>query len=78
MELQRVCSHCAHNLCGEGELIVYEVTLLNNAFIVNGYHSKDVDQIIITYEHQKEDKNEEAENRCNTLCISYVQGLLDL
>ena len=31
-------------------------------FIAHVYHSKDVDQIISTYQHQKEDKNNEAEN----------------
>ena len=54
--------HCAHNLCDEGEPIENEVKLLNNAFIANGYHPKDVDRIISEYEHQKGDKNEEAKS----------------
>ena len=70
--------HRAHNLCDEGEPIENEVKLLNNAFIANGYHPKDVDRIISEYEHQKGDKNEEAENRCDTICIPYVRGPSDL
>jgi len=31
-----------------------------------------------TYEHQKSDKNEEAEHRCDTICIPYVRGPSDL
>ena len=48
--------HHAHNLCDEGEPLKNEVKLLNNAFIANGYHPKDVDQIISKYEHQMEIK----------------------
>ena len=59
--------HRAHNSCDEGEPIENEVKLLNNAFIANGYHPKDVDRIISEYEHQQGDKNEEAENRCDTI-----------
>ena len=70
--------HRAHNLCDEGEPIESEVKLLNNTFIVNGYNPNDVDRIISEYEHQKEDKNEEAENRCDTICIPYVRGPSDL
>ena len=68
----------AYNLCDEGEPLVREVKLLNDAFIANGYHPKDVDRIISTYEHQKRDKNEEAKNRCDTICIPYVQGVSDI
>ena len=42
--------HRAHNLCDEGEPLDNEICLLNNAFIANGYHPKDVDQIISSYE----------------------------
>ena len=51
---------------------------LSNAFIANGYHPKDVDRIIFEYEHQKGDKKEETENRCDTICIPYVRGPSDL
>ena len=70
--------HRAHNLCDEGEPIENEVKLLNNAFIANGYHPKDVDRIISEYEHQKRNKNEEAENRCDNIRIPYVRGPSDL
>ena len=62
----------AHNLCDEGEPLDNEICLLNNAFIANGYHPKDVDQIISLYEHHKKENNEEANHRYDTICIPYV------
>ena len=70
--------HRAHELCDEGEPLSNEIELLGNAFIANGYHPKDIDHITSTYEHQKSDKNEEAEHRCDTICIPYVRGPSDL
>ena len=70
--------HRAHELCDEGEPLSNEIELLGNAFIANGYHPKDIDRITSTYEHQKSDKNEEAEHRCDTICIPYVRGPSDL
>ena len=69
--------HRAHNLCDEGEPLDNEICLLNNAFIANGYHPKDVDQIISSYEHHKKENNEEAKHRCDTICIPYVRGPSD-
>ena len=57
--------HRAHNLCDQGEPIA------------NGYHPNHVDRIISTYEHQNS-INEEAENRCDTMCVPYVRGPSDL
>ena len=42
--------------------------------IANGYHPKDVVQIISSYEHNKKEHNEEAKHRCDTICIPYVRG----
>jgi len=70
--------HGAHELCDEGEPLSNEIELLGNAFIANGYHPKDIDCIISTYEHQKPDNNEAAEHRCDTICIPYVRGPSDL
>ena len=69
--------HRAHELCDEGEPLSNEIKLLSNAFIANGYHPKDIDRITSTYEHQKSNKNEEAEHRCDTICIPYVRGPSD-
>ena len=70
--------HRAHELCDEGEPLSNEIELLGNAFIANGYHPKDIDRISSTYEYQKSNKNEEAEHRCDTICIPYVRGPSDL
>ena len=59
--------HRAHELCDEGEPLDTEKELLSNAFIANGYHPKDVDHIVSTYQHQKSKKDEEAEHRCDTI-----------
>ena len=69
--------HRAHELCDEGEPLDTEKELLSNAFIANGYHPKDVDHIVSTYQHQKSKKDEEAEHRCDTICIPYVRGPSD-
>ena len=69
--------HRAHELCDEGEPLDTERELLSNAFIANGYHPKDVDHIVSTYQHQKSKKNEEAEHGCDTICIPYVRGPSD-
>ena len=42
-----------------------------------GYRPNDVDRITSTYEPRKTDKNKEAENRCDTICIPYVRGPSD-
>ena len=55
--------HRAHELYDKGEPLDTERELLSNAFIANGYRPKDVDHIIFTYQHQKSNKNEEAEHR---------------
>ena len=34
--------------------------------------------ILPQHEHQKSDKNEETEHRCDTICIPYVRGPSDL
>ena len=59
--------HRAHELCDEGEPLSNEIELLSNAFIANGYHPKDIDRITSAYEHQKSNKNEEAEHTDVTL-----------
>ena len=69
--------HRAHDLCDEGEPLDTEKDLLTNAFIANGYRPKDVDHIMSTYQHQESNKNEEAEHRCDTICIPYVRGPSD-
>jgi hypothetical protein len=66
--------HQVYNLCDDGEPLDNEVCPLNNAFIAHGYHPKDVDQIISSYE---KDNNEEAKHRCDTICIPYVRGPSD-
>ena len=70
--------HRAYSLCDEEEgQREKEIGLLSNAFISNGYHPKDVDRIIKTYEFKKPKENKEAENRTDTLCIPYVKGASD-
>ena len=69
--------HRAYDLCDQGEPLENEKMLLNNAFIANGYRPNDVDRITSTYEPRKTDKNKEAENRCDTICIPYVRGPSD-
>ena len=69
--------HRAYDLCDEGEPLENEKMLLSNAFIANGYRPNDVDRITSTYEPRKTDKNKEAENRCDTICIPYVRGPSD-
>jgi len=70
--------HRAYSLCDEEEgQREKEIGLLSNAFISNGYHPKDVDIIIKTYEFKKPKENKEAENRTDTLCIPYVKGASD-
>ena len=70
--------HRAYSLCDEEEgQREKEIELLSNAFISNGYHPKDVDRIINTYEFKKPKENKEAENRTDTLCIPYVKGASD-
>ena len=45
--------HQTLELCDEGEPLENDVELLGNAFIANGYHSKDLYRIISMHEHQK-------------------------
>ena len=66
--------HRAHDLFDEGEPLDTEIDSLSDTFIANGYRPGDVDHIIPMYQYQKSNKNEEAEHRCDTICIPHVRG----
>ena len=53
--------HRAYSLCDEEEgQREKEIGLLSNAFISNGYHPKDVDRILKTYEFKKTEREQSS------------------